>query len=135
MVNVKSGVMQKYGFSQSIGRVSNSNTMQVDRIYILLVALACVDSGQCRDAFVRADSLLSYFDQFSMDVIALYKLTSQTVILGDDEIPKYCISSLALCISSAKADNLTSIAQHLADLHKERKQDGIIFMDQQKIGS
>ena len=98
----------------------------------ILVALTCINSGQPSDA--RDVPPPSNFDHFVIDVIALYKLTSPTVIIGDDsdEIPEYCISSWVLCISNAKEDNLIIVAQYLIAIHKENKQDGIIFTDQQK---
>ena len=87
----------------------------------MLVALTCATSGQCSDA----RDVPPNFGHFVIDVIALYELTSPTVIIADDndEIPEYCISSWVLCISNAETDNLINVAQHLTAILKSANRD------------
>ena len=57
-------------------------------------------------------------------------MTSPTIILSN-EMPRYCIRPWVLCLSNAPEDNFADLVCHLISIHKDRKQDGIIFLGSQ----
>ena len=76
---------------------------------------------------MRCDSLV---DHLVEDIIATYKMTAPTVIIYDEQ-PKYCILPWVLCLANNDAENLDVLFRHLMVMHKERKQDGVIFTSSQ----
>ena len=65
-------------------------------------------------------------DNFVSGIIEEWQLRLPTIVVGDD-LPGFCMShERALCLTSLM--DLDKLAEHLATLHINRKQDGVIFL-------
>ena len=72
---------------------------------------------------------LDQFETFIEDIIRTWQLRSPTIIFKDD-IPTLCRShQWLLCISNDQDAN--ELTNHLDNIHKRRKQDGLIFRGNQ----
>ena len=64
-------------------------------------------------------------DAFISDVISEWQLRLPTIVAGD-HLPGLCMTSeRLLCLSNA--EDLNELAEQIALLHLNRKQDGVIF--------
>ena len=71
------------------------------------------------------------FETFIEGIIETWKLRSPTIVVKDD-LPKICMSKnpqWLLCLSNDQ--DTTEIANHLASIHQQSKQDGLIFVGSQ----
>ena len=71
-------------------------------------------------------------DLFIIDIITTWKLLSPTIIF-QDEIPSFCWThAMILCVAHDSHDRkLKELAEHLNRIHRDRKQDGVIFVGSQ----
>ena len=66
-------------------------------------------------------------NMFIEDIIKSWKLLSPTIIFTGEMIDWCRGHDLILCVTND--ENVTDLAEHLATIHKVRKQDGLIFVD------
>ena len=70
-----------------------------------------------------------HFEAFIEDVIETWQLRHPTILFKDD-LPKICmVYQWLLCLSNEEDTN--ELANHLATIHKHRKQDGLIIVGNQ----
>ena len=71
----------------------------------------------------------SVTENFLGDIIDAWRLTLPTIVTNDD-IPDLCFGQGAvLCLTVD--ENMVETAEHLARIHKSRRQDGLIFVGSQ----
>ena len=66
------------------------------------------------------------FDQFIRDIMVLWKLRAPTLIVQGD-LPQLCKTDWVLCLPSEGWVS-EELAEQLATIHMQRKQDGVIFV-------
>ena len=97
----------------------------MSRFHLLFLFWIC--SNNIVGAEILEDSTLEYFIN---DLVKAWKLLLPTVILMKDEMPDLCWKTeKILCLTND--GNPSDLAIHLAKIHKERKQDGLIFVGNQ----
>ena len=81
-------------------------------------------------AYTRCDGLDSeQFEAFIWGIITTWQLRSPTILFKDD-LPQMCMNQQwILCLTLNMDTN--ELANHLAFIHKHRKQDGLIFVGHQ----
>ena len=85
--------------------------------YSIVGAEIAEDSTEAQEIFIN-------------DLVKAWKLLSPTVIFMKDEMPSLCLKTeKILCLTND--GNPSDLAIHLAKIHKERKQDGLIFVGNQ----
>ena len=76
---------------------------------------------------VKSVNLMNHFIE---DVISAFKFTAPTIFyIG--EVPEYCTVPWVLCIENDSEENLGKLVRHLNLIHRDIKQDGIIFIGRQ----
>ena len=84
-------------------------------------------SQRKRDTVVAGDN--QPMDPFIIDIITTWKLLSPTIIY-QEEIPSLCWThAMILCVTYH--GKMKDLAEHLAMIHRDRKQDGVIFVGSQ----
>ena len=79
--------------------------------------------GAARVVGSGAESLSTFIE----DIIQSWKLLSPTIIFTGEMIDLCMRHDMILCVTND--ENVTELAEHLATIHKVRKQDGLIFVD------
>lgn len=72
---------------------------------------------------------------FLEDIIADFELTAPTIIIGDDDVPELCMSiQWVLCLKTSNND-VTQTAELLETLFLSRRQDAIIFAEEEGMAA